>query len=313
MKKIGGFLGLELSGSNYNIHSESLLLSTGRACLNLIIQKKKIKKLYIPYYICDSIFESIFFNQIKFEYYSINKNFDPDILNLKDGECFYYVNYFGMKNGTIKELIKAYGENLIIDNVQAFYEGGYKNTWSYNSARKFFGVSDGAYLFSPIKIDNNFKRNYNISIKHLINENPRHSYKNFLYNESLLNSNIERVSKISQFILRNINYPEIAKIRSKNFHYLKEHLNHINQFKPSFKNKIVPLCYPLLLDKAIDKKYFFSKNLFIPTFWERNIETFKSGFSFEKELPKKLLPIPIDQRYSLKEMEKIVHIILNFI
>ena len=313
MKKIGGFLGLELLGSNYGKYPGSLLLSTGRACLNLILQKKKIKKLYIPYYTCDSIFEPILFNGVKFEYYSIDNNFNPQILNLGDGECFYYINYFGIKNKTIKKLIKTYGENLIIDNTQAFYEGGYKNTYSYNSARKFFGVSDGAYLFSPVNINNNLKRNNNISLEHLIDNNLESSYKKFLYNESLLSLNVEKVSKISEYILRNINYHKTAKIRNRNFNYLGSHLNQINKLKFSIKKSTVPLCYPLLLDKIIDKNFFYSKNLFIPTFWERNIETIKCDFSFEKELPKKLIPLPIDQRYSTKEMEKIVHILYEFI
>ena len=313
MKKIGGFLDLELSKPHYSNDSKALLLSTGRGCLNFILNKVKPKKIYIPYYTCDTVLEPILFNKIKFQYYSIDKNLNPQIFNINDGEYFYYINYFGLKGKIVRKLIKKFGEYLIIDNTQAFYEKGYKNIWSYNSARKFFGVSDGAYLFSPIDIKNDFKRNTKISYEHLIDSNKKNAYKSFLYNESLLSLNIEKISLLSEFILRNIDYDRSAKIRLENFSYLEKHLKHINQFKFQVNRNFIPLCYPLLLDKVIDKQLFFSKNLFIPTFWKREVEIIKNNYLFEKELPNKLIPLPIDQRYSKKEMKKIIYILKKYL
>ena len=313
MKNIGGFLDLDLSGSNYFNDSNQLLLSTGRSCLNLILQKEKPKKIYIPYFICDTVLDPILSNNVQFEYYSLDNNFEPKNLDYFNNGHFLYINYFGIKSKTVKNLTNIYKNNLIIDNCQAFYEKRYKNIWSYNSARKYFGVSDGAFLFATIKIKNDFKRNKKVNFKHLLNNNTKSMYENFLYNESLLNSKIKKVSKFSEFILKNLDYNKFAKIRVENFQFLDEKLKYINKYKFSIDSKEVPMCYPLLLDKKINKKKFHQDNLFVPTFWDRKIETVKNKFFFEKELTKKLIPLPVDQRYSVKEMKKIVRIVEKII
>ena len=314
MKPIGGFLDLDLSGSgsNYFKDSNQILLSTGRACLNLILKKVKPEKLYIPYFICDTVLEPILLNNIQFEYYSIDNNFDPKNSNYLNNGYFLYINYFGIKNKTVRHLINRYKNKLIIDNSQAFYEKRYKNTWSYNSARKFFGVSDGAFLFSPFKIKNAFKRNNEVNYNHLLN-NTKNLYENFLHNESILSAKIKKVSKLSEFVLKNINYNKFAKARQENFQFLDKNLKSINKYKFSLDKSEIPMCYPLLVDKKVNKKKLHEQNLFVPTFWDRKIKTIKNGFIFEKELPNKLIPLPIDQRYSIKEMKKVIKIINKFI
>ena len=312
MKPIGGFLDLDLSGSNYFNDSNQLLLSTGRACLNLILKKVKPEKLYIPYFICDTVLEPILLNNIQFEYYSLDKNFDPKNISSINNGYLLYINYFGIKSKTVKNLIIRYKNKLIIDNSQAFYEKRYKNTWSYNSARKFFGVSDGAFLFSPFKIKNAFIRNNEVNFNHLLND-TKNVYENFLHNESILSSKIKKISKLSEFVLKNINYIKFANARQENFQFLNENLKSINKYQFSLDKSEIPMCYPLLVNENVNKKKLHEQNLFVPTFWDRKIKTIKNGFIFEKELPTKLIPLPVDQRYSIKEMKKIVKIINNFI
>ena len=86
-----------------------------------------------------------------------------------------------------------------------------------------------------------------------------------------------------------------------------------SESKFSIDGDEIPMCYPLLVDKQINKKKFHEENLFVPTFWDRKIKTVKNRFIFEKELTDKLIPLPIDQRYSIKEMKKIVRIVKKII
>ena len=55
MKEIGGFLEFE---KNYGdlLHDDGLKLNCGRSCLEYIIDKKSIKKLLVPYFMCSGIF-----------------------------------------------------------------------------------------------------------------------------------------------------------------------------------------------------------------------------------------------------------------
>ena len=56
-----------------------------------------------------------------------------------------YPNYFGICDKNIDKLIKIYPK-LIIDNAHAFYSKP-RGFASFNSAKKFLPVKDGAYLW----------------------------------------------------------------------------------------------------------------------------------------------------------------------
>ena len=101
-KEIGGYFQLELDPEKNEYHSEALKLNIGRSCLQYIIRAKKYKKIYVPAYICDHILQPIKNENASYEFYSINKNFEP-IFNMpiRDNECFLYVNYFGINGRNV--------------------------------------------------------------------------------------------------------------------------------------------------------------------------------------------------------------------
>ena len=67
MKPIGGFFEFEFSQGGTLYHQGAIPLSTGRACLNLIIQETKPKKIHVPFYVCDALLKPIIANHIPFE------------------------------------------------------------------------------------------------------------------------------------------------------------------------------------------------------------------------------------------------------
>ena len=95
--------------------------------------------------------EAIKKTQIDYKYFSIDENLEIiNVDDLKEGDYILYINYFGIKNVYINSLINKYGEKLIIDNSQSFFSKFGNNVSSIYSPRKFFGVSDGAYLVGSI-------------------------------------------------------------------------------------------------------------------------------------------------------------------
>ena len=76
MKEIGGYLELDEFIDN-EYYKDLIRLNTGRNALIYIIKAKKIKKLYIPYYLCNSISNVLVEYRIDFEYYNIDKKFNP--------------------------------------------------------------------------------------------------------------------------------------------------------------------------------------------------------------------------------------------
>jgi hypothetical protein len=75
VKEIGGYLELDEFIDN-EYYKDLIRLNTGRNALIYIIKAKKIKKLYIPYYLCNSISNVLVEYRIDFEYYNIDKKFN---------------------------------------------------------------------------------------------------------------------------------------------------------------------------------------------------------------------------------------------
>ena len=56
MKEIGGYFGLEESTRN-EYYPKLVALNTGRNALLYVLKARKIEKIYIPYYLCDTVSE----------------------------------------------------------------------------------------------------------------------------------------------------------------------------------------------------------------------------------------------------------------
>jgi hypothetical protein len=314
MKNIGGFFELEIAEGNSLFHDDAIKLSTGRACLNLILEIKKYSKVYVPYYCCDALFEPMKLKGITYEFYGINKQLEIiDELNLKPNEAIIYCNFFGIKKQYVDKLIEMYGAQLIIDDTHSFFTQGYSANASFTTARKYFGVPDGAFLYFPQ--DSFFfksKRNTEVSIKHNFNRLiglHKKAYQQYTIYEESLDSSINEISIVSEKILKTVDYESVIRKRNENFEYYKKELKSFNQLyiDNSVNNCF---CYPLLLNSPIEKKLFFKENIFIPSYW-LDVTRRKRGekYSWENKLSLDLLPLPIDHRYDEESLRRVVDFI----
>ena len=152
MKEIGGYFEL----NEYNLpmlHDNLLKFNSGRNCLAYLIETKKIKKIYLPYYICDSVIDTCKKYNLEINYYDLNNDFMPTNLEKDENSYLYVVNYFGQLNNYDKKyLLKKY-DKIIIDNTQAYFDKPFKMCDNIYTCRKYFGVPDGALLYTDI-VDN---------------------------------------------------------------------------------------------------------------------------------------------------------------
>ncbi|WEV19607.1 hypothetical protein [Clostridium perfringens] len=319
MKEIGGFFELELPINREAYHNDAIMLNTARNSLEYVLRVENYKKIYIPYYICSSILEAIKKIDIDFEYYAIDENFTPKINleNLKNDELFLYVNYFGVCLDNVKLLIKKSKDNkfnLCIDNTQAFFIKPSGEDHTIYSARKFFGVPDGAYLYTNKRINRKIKKEitYNKSMHLLkrIDIGANDSYLEFKKNSKLhSNQEIKEMSNLSRRILESIDYSTYKKIRNENFKRLDSVLKNYNEFKINIDYIDGPMIYPFLIKGGEEiKKYLIENNIYVATYWNEVLEKVEMN-STEEYLVKNLIALPIDQRYSDKEMNLILDLI----
>lgn len=316
MKEIGGYFELELAKTN-EYHSELLKLNTGRNAFKYILKTKKPKKVFISNFICDSVIEPLEELKINHEFYNIDKNFEivQDIQLQKD-EMIFYVNYFALKSKYIEKLAHKYNNKLIADNTQAFFEKPLKNIETIYSPRKFFGVCDGGYLSTNNLLNEKLEEDvsYNSSIQLLgrIDKNASSFYNDYQKAEQrLINQPIKQMSKLTQNILSSIDYEDVIKRRKENFDYLHKELGNMNLIKIESDLEFVPFVYPFMIEDESLRQKLIEKKIYIAKYWNEVLDR-KNVSDIEKDFVNGILPLPVDQRYDLDDMKKILKVIKEF-
>ena len=313
MKPIGGYFGLELAkGGEY--HSDLLSLNTGRNAFEHILLLNKYKKIYLPYYSCDVLLEPLKRNNIDYSFYHLNDQFEPAIWpSLNENEGVLYINYFGLKDRYIKEICSK-KKNVIIDNSQSFFSEPNSEMDTFYSARKFFGVPDGAYAYSKsvnsfpdYEDDHSSKRFSHLLIRH--DDSPEAGYVSFQENELHLSDlPILKMSSLTKKILGSINYAEAIGQRIINFKYLESELKQYNLLKLNTKLVNAPFTYPLLIENEKLRAGLIGKRIYIPKYWE-SVKTVCPPGSLEVFWADNIFALPVDQRYGLEEMAYLVQTI----
>ena len=311
MKTIGGFFELELpKGKEY--HRNVIRLNTGRNAFEYILRAKAYKKVFLPFFTCNVMLEPVHKMELDYEFYHIDEKFRPifDFSSLQTKDVFVYTNYFGICDKQVEEIAKSC-QNLIIDNSQAFFSMPLQNVDTIYSPRKFFGLPDGAYLYTNKFLRDEFEKDISFNrFEHLlgrIDVGAEVFYKNFKNNEdSLIGQSIKSMSNLTQRILESIDYISVAKKRRDNFRFFHNALNNSNKLKLDDITNAVPMVYPYWSINGLElKKTLIERKIFVPTYWPNVITWSKKG-NLEIDLAEGIIPLPIDQRFSDKELNFII-------
>jgi hypothetical protein len=318
---IGGFFPEEqVDGfiKDITLFENTIALKSARSAFNFLIKYLKVKKVYIPFYICEVMMEPIKLNNIEYEYYAIDKNFAPIFdKSINKEEYFLYINYFGIKGDEVKNIYKKYRHQLILDNTHAFFADKKMANYSFNSARKFFGVSDGAFLYMKSSKSNSFnisvpkKESPKSHLIHLRQGKREVAFEEYRQAESVMDAEIEQISTYSTNLLNKIDYDFVQKQRIKNFNVLASKLKGYNLIEVKESKSEVPFAYPFLPKMQLERDQLISKGIFFPRLWPNVLEESIKGFSFEKKLAQDMFPLPIDHRWSEHDMNYIVSVIIK--
>lgn len=313
MKEIGGYLELEHFDGRM-LHEKAVPLNCGRNCLAYLIQSKKIKKLAVPFFMCDCVFDVCEKYGTELFYYHIKHDFMPDEIESDDNTWVYIMNYYGQLTGEQLLFLKEKYKNIIVDNAQAYFDAPIPNVDTLYTCRKFFGVSDGAFLYTDkileaeLQQDESYKR-----MEYLMGRYERTASEFYQVsvqnNEFFENAPIMRMSKVTENLLRAVNYEKVKTIRTANYNYLQKKLGDMNLLH--LRSIEGAFAYPFLVENGeVLRKKMIENKIYVPVLWPNVIETLPE-FTYEVYLAKNILPIPCDQRYDIADMEHIVRCIKN--
>ena len=313
MKAIGGYFGLELRlGEHY--HKDAIRLNTARNCFEYVLRSRQYTKVFIPYYTCEVMLEPLNKLGVRYEFYSVNKKLEPAVLpELKENEAFLYTNYYGLKQDCALKLAGCLGNRLIIDNAQAFYAKPIQGVDTFYSARKFFGVADGAYLYTDTPLDEVFPQDESYDrMSHLLKRVDicaEFGFSDFHKNDDvLIGQPIKKMSNLTAAILESVDYDCVARKRRENYLFLDSVLRNQNKIHFELSDDDVPMVYPYWTDDDSLRKKMIENKIFVAKYWLNVLEWCKSD-ELESELTIGVSPLPIDQRYSKEDMDRIISMI----
>ena len=313
MKEIGGYLELE-NPSGYEYYSDLKAVNSARNGLLYLLKAKRVEKLYIPYFLCDSVSGVCKREGFSYEYYNVTSDFLPDFdKKLESNEYLYIVNYYGQISNERIIQFKQKFKNIILDNVQAFFQKPLVGIDTIYSCRKFFGVPDGAYVSTDADIKTFLPQDLSYDrMTHILGRYEKECasshYADFRKNEQrFAELELRNMSNLTHALLKAIDYEAVKSIREENFKFLNEKLASVNLLKLSVP--VGPYAYPFYCKSgSMIKKELAEQKIYIPTLWP---EVIQMGQPLEKKFAENILPLPCDQRYDLTDMERVVFEILK--
>jgi len=316
MKAIGGYFELETSNNGNLYHNNLIAVNSGRSAFELILKQTNPRQVLLPYYTCDVILQPLNRCRIPYRFYELSNSLLPKVDSLNEGEVILYVNYFGISDKKVAKVVSTFPE-VIIDNSQSFYSQYHEKIPTFYSPRKFFGIPDGGFAYipkkqEPIALEKGYSYNRCSHLLNRIDLGAEGAYNDFIENDKKLShEGPTEMSKLTQKLMNSISFEEIAKKRKRNFSFLHKTLSTQNLFSKHIDESTVPMVYPFISEKPGLRNHLISKKIFVPQYWPNVKQWHINNKSLEYFLTDNLLALPIDQRYGLEEMEKIIYEIKN--
>lgn len=312
--EIGSFIELQLPKGHefYNQEVDIARLNTGRAVIWHAFRITGCKAIWIPYYQCDTVRETLLKHGVEVKFYHTDWDFNPIDLNSADDEAVLFVNYYGVMSHSRMENLANKSKNAIIDNCQGFFSVPVDGAMNIYSCRKFVGTPDGAYVIG--KDAHLFTEEYPqcfssdtaaFLLMRIEYGCEGKGYKARSINEHRIDTEpVMKMSKLTRIILDGTDCEHIKRCRRDNFAFAHDLLGNINKINPLkyYDEDAIPMVYPLVVeDKQLIHRLFQAKHF--QGHWWGYICDEQPEDSFEYWISKYVIPITIDQRYGKEEIK----------
>lgn len=311
MKAIGGYIELQLS-NGVEYYQDLIALNTGRNAFEYILKARGYTLIHLPFFCTDVILEPLRRLNIQWQFYNIDDNLDPVLdFNVGPTEAMFYINYFGLKQETVTNLTKRI-QNLVVDNCQAFFSPPLGADTFY-SCRKFFGVSDGSYLYTStpvrMKLEKDTSAERIPALVKAIDASTDVAREEFVKNELVIsNKAIKRMSDLTHRLMTSADYKYCQYRRNSNFMYLHETLMDVNDLAIDTAQITSPMVYPFLHASSKIKEKLKANNILVDTYWP-NVFNWTTRQMYEYYLSAHLFCLPIDHRYKHADMKRIINVL----
>lgn len=310
-REIGGYFELEKFVEK-TYHPGAIALNCGRGCLAYLVELRSMEAIWLPDFLCDSVPKLFSREGVKVHTYQVGVDFLPVYdFEVKQDEWMLLVDYYGqLSSAGVESAMAASGGRLIVDETQDFFRSPWEGVDTVYTCRKWFGVSDGAYLYTgdgkrlerDLPVDESYSRMGFVLGR--FERTASEFYGQSCDNNTLFaNEPVKRMSPITANILSAVDYKNVKAARRANWAYLHDNLKERNLL--NLEASEAPFAYPLQLkgiDPAVLRKRLAAERVYVPVLWP-NVMGDPRTHSIACDYAASILPLPIDQRYDREDMD----------
>jgi hypothetical protein len=308
-REIGGYLELERNTGTL-LHEGALALNSGRAALAYLIEQKRIRAMALPRYVCGVVREVCLAHGLRLRFYETELPFAPPAPETEEGEWLYVVNHYGLLGQESLAALAARSPRLIVDNAQAYFAPPTPGADTLYTCRKFLGVPDGAFLYTDAP-ERALERDRSAARMDFVLgrfEGPAADfYARAAENNDSLSAVPLRMSRLTENLLRGVDYDRVRRRREANYAVLAAALDGRNVLSAPCPPG--PFAYPFLTEDgpALRKKLIEHK-IYVPQLWPELAGSEPPG-SPSRMLAEDILPLPCDQRYGEEDMSYLLEVL----
>lgn len=323
-KEYGGYLPLELNNDAEYFKEENRLIrfNSIKSGIKFVISKVQPKRILVPFYYCPTTIEHIR-TVCEISFYHVDEQLCPfDYESFREYDrtevAIILVDYWGTRYEEIVNIAnKISNATILLDFAHDFYAKALfrKNVYNLYSAKKFFGVPDGAYVVSDditcCDIDKysyfSMSADYNSYLIESYEKGTNAAYIEKKNADKVIASRYDTMSILAIGLLKNVNYHEVKERRASNFNILNNTLSKYNHYLIDNTRQYPVYHYPLMIADMDDanceriKNQIINNNIYIPTMWIGDALR-SDGFPYEKRFASRFIFLPIDQRYNSDDM-----------
>lgn len=322
--------------------------ASGRSAQSIIIESIKTdnRTALLPAYTCQHIVEPFDWKGWKVDFYDINRDLTPNIESFKskigkNPGCIIIQGYYSFPTAQniINLIQKAQhaGAIIIEDITHSFLNDEqciYKNSdYIFCSLRKWSGLSDGGYAVSlcgkelvvpmepmkPFVEERHLAREIKKEYVRTLNPETKEKYLyHYGHSEEILDNDIGiyRMSMQAYEDYIHLDLPFIKEKRRDNFKFLLDNI-YSKYVQPIFKELpkgIYPIMFPVYIEQERDnlRKKLISERIYCPVHWPSPIQLGTEARENSFGIYSNIMSIPCDQRYSKKDMERLVDVINKY-
>lgn len=326
----------------------AVYVASGRSAQSVIIEsiKTENKTALLPAYTCQHIVEPFAWKGWKVWFYDINRDLTPNVESFerkikKNPGCIIVEGYYGFPTAqNIVNLIRKaqLAGSIIIEDITHSFLNDEQRVYKaadyiFCSLRKWSGLSDGGYavslcgnnLLAPMESMKLFTEERHlareIKRKYVQTHDPELKGKYLHYyghSEEILDNDIGmyRMSNQAYQDYIHLDFPFIKEKRRENFKFLLENI-HSKYVQPIFEALplgIYPIMFPVYIYQKRDnlRKRLISERIYCPVHWPAPVQLDTESKYNSLGIYSNIMSIPCDQRYSRKDMERLVEVINNY-